>query len=243
MQIFDEGSSVKWIAVLGLAAVLSAGAHADEAEVRKNMQARYPGIPVESVARTPLPGIYEVYAGGIILYTDEKVNYLIAEGRLVEVNTRTDLTAERLRKLRAIPFNTLPLNQSFTIVRGNGKRKVAYFADPNCGYCKRLEQDLLTVNDITVHVFLYPILSPDSVEKSRAVWCARDRAKAWSDWMLKGVAPTAATSCDTPIDKIVQYGKDKGINGTPTLILADGSRVPGAVSAQDLVKLMDEAAK
>ena len=226
-----------------LAGLLAHAAHADEAEVRRNMQVRYPGIPVESVARTPLPGIYEVYAGGIVLYTDEKVNYIIAEGRLVDTNTRTDLTAERLRKLRAIQFNTLPLNQSFTIVRGNGKRKLAYFADPNCGYCRRFEQDLLTVSDITIHVFLYPILSQDSIEKSRAVWCSRDRAKAWSDMMLKGIAPTAAGTCDTPVDKLLQFGREKGINGTPTLILADGRRVPGAIGAADLVKLMDEALK
>jgi thiol:disulfide interchange protein DsbC len=226
-----------------VAGLLSTAVHANEAEVRKNMQARYPGIPVESVARTPLPGIYEVYAGGIVIYTDEKVNYLIAEGRLVDANTRTDLTAERLRKLRAIPFNSLPLNQSFTIVRGNGKRKLAYFADPNCGFCKRFEQDILSVNDITVHVFLYPVLSQDSIDKARAVWCSKDRAKAWNDWMQKGVVPTAAGTCDTPIDKNVQFGRDKSIGGTPTLILADGSRVPGAIGAAELVKLMDEAAK
>jgi len=240
-----RGRILRVIATVCLVAgMLSAAAQASEAEVRKNMQARYPGIVVESVARTPLPGIYEVYAGGIVLYADEKVNYLIAEGRLVDANTKTDLTAERLRKLRAIPFNALPLNQSFTIVRGNGKRKLAYFADPNCGYCKRFEQDLSTVNDITIHVFLYPILSQDSVDKSRAVWCSKDRVKVWNDWMQKGVAPTTAGTCDTtPVDKVVQYGREKGIQGTPTLILADGSRVPGAIGAADLVKLMDEAAK
>ena len=225
------------------AAVLSSACQANEAEVRKNMQARYPGIPVESVTRTPLPGIYEVYAGGIVIYTDEKVNYLIAEGRLVDAHTRTDLTAERLRKLRAIPFNSLPLDQAFTIVRGNGKRRLAYFADPNCGYCKRFEQDLMSVSDITVHVFLYPVLSQDSVEKARSVWCTKDRAKAWTDLMLKGVAPTTPGTCETPIDKTLQYGREKGITGTPTLILADGSRVPGAIDAAALVKLMDEAAK
>jgi thiol:disulfide interchange protein DsbC len=233
-----------WFASLFLVGgLLSAAAQANEALVRKNMQARYPGITVESVARTPLPGIYEVFANGIILYTDEKVNYLIAEGRLVDVNTRTDLTAERLRKLQAIAFGTLPLNDSFTMVRGSGKRKVAYFADPNCGYCKRFEQELLNVNDITVHVFLYPILSPDSVEKARSVWCSKDRTKAWVDWMQKGVPPTAASTCDTPVEKIVQYGREKGINGTPTLIFADGSRVPGMLSAADLAKMLDAATK
>jgi len=218
-------------------------AQANEASVRKAMQARYPGIPVESVTRTPLPGIYEVYANGVIIYTDEQVNYVFAEGRLVDAKTRTDLTGERMRKLQAIPFDTLPLNQSFRIVRGNGKRKIAYFADPNCGYCKKFEQELLSVNDLTVHVFMLPILSQDSVEKSRAVWCSKDRAKAWNDWMLKGVTPTAASNCDTPVEKLVQYGQQKGISGTPTLILADGSRIPGMIPAAELSKLLDTIKK
>lgn len=228
----------------GMAATLWAGvAVAKEAEVRKAMQARYPGIPVESVMKTPIPGIYEVFANGVIIYTDEKVNYVIAEGKLVDAKTRTDLTGERLRKLQAIPFDSLPLNQSFRIVRGNGKRKLAYFADPNCGFCKKFEQELLAVNDVTIHVFLYPILSPDSNDKARAVWCSKDRVKAWNDLMLKGVAPTAPGTCDTPIDKLLQYGQQKGISGTPTLILADGSRVPGMYPAAELNKLLDAASK
>jgi thiol:disulfide interchange protein DsbC len=233
----------KFASICLFAGLLSAVAQANEAEVRKNMQARYPGIVVESVARTPMPGIYEVYANGSVIYTDEKVNYLIAEGRMVDANTRTDLTAERLRKLQAIAFSSLPLDLSFTIARGSGKRKIAYFADPNCGYCKRFEQELLNIKDLTVHLFMYPILSQDSVNKSRAVWCSKDRAAAWNNWMQKGVAPSASTNCDTPIDKIVSYGREKGISGTPTLILADGTRVPGMVSAADLAKLLDAAAK
>ncbi len=216
---------------------------ANETEVRKNMQARYPGIAVESVAPTPLPGIFEVFANGTILYTDVKVNYLIAEGRLVDARSRTDLTAERLRKLQAIPFESLPLQQSFKVVRGNGKRKLAYFTDPNCPYCKRLEQELVNLKDVTLHVFLFPILSEDSVEKARAVWCSKDRAKAWTDLMLKDVALKAPAKCDAPIEKLVQYGQDKGIKGTPTLIFADGSRVPGMLPAAELNKLLDAASQ
>jgi thiol:disulfide interchange protein DsbC len=221
------------------AACVTASAQGIEAEVRKAMQARYPGIPVESVTKTPLPGIYEVYANGTVLYTDEKVNYVIAEGRLVDAKTRTDLTAERLRKLQAIPFDSLPLNQSFKVVRGNGKRKVAYFADPNCGYCKKFEQELLNAKDVTIHVFLYPVLSADSVDKARSVWCSKDRAKVWTDWMVKGVPPSAPGNCDAPVDKNVQYGQQKGISGTPTLIFADGSRVPGMIPAGDFNKLLE----
>ena len=230
-----------WIVGAILALVVTSGcAQSKEDEVRKNMAARYPGIVVESVVRTALPGIYEVYANGSIIYTDEKVNYLIAEGRLVDARTRTDLTSERLQKLRAIAFDSLPLNQAFTIVRGTGKRKLAYFADPNCGYCKRLEKELLSVDDVTLHVFLYPILSSDSLDKARAVWCSSDRAKAWLDWMQKGVVPTGA-GCDDPVTKNVQYGREKGINGTPTLIFADGSRVPGMLPAAELIKMLEAA--
>ncbi len=234
--------SIVWTWVI--AATLASGiAAANEAEVRKNMQARYPGIPVESVSPTPMPGIYEVFANGVIIYTDKDVNYVIAEGRLVDAKTRTDLTAERMRKLQAIPFDSLPLQQSFKVVRGNGKRKLAYFTDPNCPYCKRLEQELVNVKDVTLHVFLLPILSNDSVEKARAVWCSKDRAKAWTDLMLKDIAPKAAANCDAPLEKLVQYGQDKGIKGTPTLIFSDGSRVPGTLPAADLSKLLDVASQ
>jgi len=231
--------------MLGLAlaaACGSVGAQNVEAEVRKAMQVRYPGIPVESVAKTPIAGIFEVYANGVVLYTDKDVNYVIAEGRLVDAKTRTDLTAERLRKLQAIPFESLPLAQAFKVVRGNGKRKLAYFADPNCGYCKKFEQELMNAKDVTIHVFLLPILSPDSADKARAVWCSKDKAKTWNDWMLKGVVPPTPTgNCETPIDKIVQYGQQKGIAGTPTLIFADGSRMPGMIPVADLNKLLDSS--
>ncbi|RPI42455.1 MAG: DsbC family protein [Betaproteobacteria bacterium] len=218
-------------------------AQASEAEVRKAFEARYPGVEVESVTRTPMQGIFEIYANGIVLYADEKVNYLIAEGRLVDAKTRTDLTAERLRKLQAIGFDALPLNDAFTMVRGSGKRRVAYFADPNCGFCKKFERELLNAKDVTIHVFLYPILSNDSMEKARSVWCSKDRAKAWNDWMLKNVVPTAASSCDNPIDRVVKFGRQRGIGGTPTLIFADGTRVPGMIPAGDFNKLLDATAK
>jgi thiol:disulfide interchange protein DsbC len=225
--------------VLAVAALAASVASANEAEVRKNMQARYPNVPVESVQRTPLPGIYEVYANGVLIYTDEKVNYVFVEGRMIDAAKRIDLTEARLRKLQAIAFDTLPLDSAFKMVRGNGKRKVAYFADPNCGYCKKFEQELLAVNDVTIHVFMYPILSPDSFEKSKSVWCSKDRVKAWNDWMQKGVVPTASGACNNPIEKIVEFGRAKGINGTPTLVFADGSRVPGMIPAGEMQKMLD----
>jgi len=235
----------KWVIALLVVAgwMGSSVAYASEAAVQKAFEARYPGVEVKSVAQTPMPGIFEIYANGIMLYVDEKVDYLIAEGRLVDARTRTDLTAERLRKLQAVAFDGLPLKDAFTMVRGNGKRQVAYFADPNCAFCKKFERELLNAKDVTIHVFLYPILSKDSVEKARSVWCSEDRAKAWTEWMLKNVVPMAASSCDTPIDRVVKFGRERGIGGTPTIIFADGTRVPGMIPAADLNKLLDATAK
>lgn len=214
---------------------------ASEAAVKQAMQKKYPGVKVESVAKTPITGIYEVFAGGEVLYVDENVNYMIAQGRLIDVARSTDLTDERLRILTAVKFDQLPLDLAFRMVKGNGKRRLAYFADPNCPYCKRLDQELAKVTDVTVYLFLYPILSQDSYEKAKAVWCSKDRVKVWNDWMLNGNAPATPGSCDTPIEKILAFGRQKGIRGTPTLFFANGQRVTGTIPADQLGKLLDDA--
>jgi thiol:disulfide interchange protein DsbC len=214
---------------------------ASEAAVKQALEKKHPGIQIESVTRTPMSGIFEVYAGGDLLYVDQGANYLIIQGRMIDMTRRVDLTEERMRALTAIKFDQLPLDLAFRIVRGNGKRKMAYFTDPNCTFCKRFDQELEKVTNVTIHVFLYPVLSEDSRVKSDAVWCSRDRGRAYFDMMLKGTAPRAAGKCDTPIDKILAYGKQKGISGTPTMFFADGQRVTGAMPAERLEKLLDGA--
>jgi len=226
---------------LYMALLISGVAVASEAAVKQEMQKKYPGVRVENVAKTPIAGLYEVYAGGEVLYVDENVNYLIVGGRLVDVARKTDLTDERMRALNAVKFDQLPLDLAFRKVLGNGTRKVAYFADPNCPYCKKIEPDLAKLENVTIYIFLYPILGQDSREKSKAVWCSKDRVKVWDDWMLNGNAPKGPGSCDTPIEKILAYGKQKNINGTPTLFFADGQRVAGAIPAERLQKLLDGA--
>ncbi len=232
---------VKLHICLYMTLLISSVAAASEATVKQAMQKKYPDVPVESVARTPIAGIYEVYAGGDILYVDENVNYMIVQGKLIDVARRTDLTDERLRVLTAVKFDQLPLDLAFRMIKGNGKRKMAYFTDPNCPYCKRLDQELAKLTDITVHVFLYPVLSQDSRDKATAVWCSKDRVKAYSEMMLNGNPPKAAGTCDTPIDKILAYGQQQGIRATPTLFFADGQRVMGAIPADQLKKLLDGA--
>ena len=212
-----------------------------EATIRKNIAERLPQLQqIDEVSVTPIPGLYEIRVNGtMIFYTDAEANHLI-EGHLMDIRQRRNLTEERIAKLTALNFDELPLKDAFTVVRGNGKRKLAVFEDPNCGYCKRFERDLEKVSDVTIHTFLYPILGPDSGEKSKNIWCAKDRAKSWQNWMMREQMP-ASTSCDvSAITRNLELGRKHKITGTPTLIFADGSRVPGAINAQQIEKHLSD---
>lgn len=225
-------------ATLGLALT----ATAQEATIRKTLGERIPQLEkIDEVRTTPMAGLYEVRVGTDVFYTDAKGQFLI-QGELIDTKARRNLTEDRINKLTAVDFSALPLQDAFTTVRGTGKRKLVVFADPNCGYCKRFERDLQNVDNITVYTFLYPILSPDSAEKSRNIWCAKDRVNAWNDWMLRDKTPAAA-SCDTAaLQRNLAFGKKYKITGTPTLVFANGVRVAGAASAQDIEKRLTEIA-
>lgn len=228
--------------LLALLATTAMHALAQEATIRKNLAERLPNLPkIDEVSKTPMPGLYEVRINqSDLFYTDEKGDFLI-QGSLIDTKAKVDLTEQRLDKLTAIAFKDLPLKDSFTIVRGNGKRKMAVFEDPNCGYCKKFERDLTKVDNVTVHVFLYPILSADSGEKSKNIWCAKDKGKAFLDWMVRDVTPPTAT-CDTSaIARNVEFGKKMRITGTPAMIFADGTRVPGAIGADRVEKFLTAA--
>ena len=213
-------------ALLGL--VLASSVGADENEVRKGVEARLKS-KVESVTKSGYLGLYEVYLDGHIVYTDEKVTVLF-DGVLLDAKTGLNVTEERLRKLTAIKFSDLPLDRAIKQVKGDGKRVLATFEDPNCGYCKRLARDLQKLDNVTIYTFLYPILSEDSVRKSRQIWCSSDRAKAWNEWMVDGKAPSAKEDCDSSaVIKNQEVGHKLNISGTPTLFFGDGERVPGAV--------------
>ena len=217
--------------VLSLALMLAFGSSvmADEAEIKRGMEAKL-GTKVESVSKAGYLGLYEVYADGNVFYTDEKVTAIIVSGQLIDAKNMKNVTEERVRKLTAIKFSELPLERAIKQVRGDGKRVMATFEDPNCGYCKRLAKDLLKLENVTVYTFLFPILSDDSVRKSKQIWCAADRAKAWNDWMVDGKSPSGREDCDTSaITKNQEFGRKLNITGTPTMFFADGERVPGAM--------------
>ena len=216
---------------------------ADEAQVKKSFESKF-GVKAESVTKAGYLGLYEVYADGQILYSDEKGTVFIVGDRLSLIDAKADrnVTQERLRKLTAIKWSDLPLERAIKQVRGDGKRVLASFEDPNCGYCKRLAKEMQKLDNVTIYTFLLPILSQDSVDKSKAIWCAPDRAKAWNDWMVDGKAPAGKTDCDTSaVVSNQEYGRKLNITGTPTLFFADGERVPGAVPLTQIEEKLAKA--
>ena len=230
------------VALIAATITASLFAGAQEAAIRKNLGDRLPQLKkIDEVTKTAMTGLYEVRVNETdIFYTDAEGNFLL-QGNLIDTKQMRNLTEERVDKLTAVKFETLPLKDAFTMVRGNGKRKLAVFEDPNCGYCKRFERDLQNVDNVTVYLFLYPILGPDSVEKSKNIWCTKEKAKTWQDWMLRNQTPKAASCDTTAIERNVALGGKYKITGTPTLIFADGSRIPGAITAAQVEQHLADA--
>ena len=217
-------------------------AQGEEALIRKTLKERMPHIsPIDEIKRTPMSGLFELRVDGTeIFYTDASANFLI-QGHLIDTKNQRDLTEERIQKIMAVDFKSLPIKDAIVIVRGKGERKMAIFEDPNCGYCKRFERELQNIDNVTVYLFLYPILGKDSVDKSKAIWCAKDQSKAWQDFMLRDQAPNS-TSCDAAaLKRNVEFGQKQKINGTPTTIFSDGSRISGAVEITQIEKMLFSA--
>jgi len=228
--------------------LFAASALANEAQIRRTLEPKLRGAKIEGVQPAPIPGLWEVRfrseEGALrVVYTDAAANYVI-DGNIHELRTNRDLTGERLRKLNAIKFEQLPLDQAVKVQRGNGKRVLAMFTDPYCPACRQFERTLAQVDDITIYVFMYPVIRPQNADHSRAVWCSPDRAKAWLELAAapQPKVPAAAPSCANPVDKLVEAGHKLGVNSTPTLFLANGERVSGGLSADDLKDLLDQTA-
>jgi len=225
------------------AAVLavSCGALAQEAAIRKTLAERLPTLPkIDEVTKTAVPGLFEVRIGTQIIYSDASGEHIFVNGSLIETKTRTDLTEARVEKLLAIDFDKLPLKDAMVQRQGSGARKMAVFADPNCGYCKRFERDLAAIKDVTIYTFLIPILGPDSTTKSRDIWCAKDAMRTWRDWMLDAVVPAKVMgSCDTAaIDRNLDFARNFRITGTPAVFFEDGTRKPGAIARAEVERLL-----
>ena len=216
-------------------------AYASEVKVKEILEKNYPQIgKIEKVNKANILGLYEVITRDQLLYTDEKAQYLII-GNIYDLKAKRNLTEERARKLFAVDFNGLPFDLAIKKVKGNGQRKMAYFTDPNCGYCKKLESELKNIDNVTLHIFIYPIFQ-GSEEKAKGVWCSKDQVKAWDDLMLNNVQPAAGT-CDVPSAKVLELGSKLKLTGTPALIMADGVLIPGYLPAAELEKALEEVTK
>lgn len=230
------------LAAAALAALLIPCAFANEADIRKSVSEFVGPNSVQAIGKTPYGGLYEVQLkSGEVVYTDEKGSFLI-DGQIIDVKRKFNFTAERAKILDRINFADLPLANAIKTVRGNGKRAIASFEDPNCGYCKRFAKELQSLKNVTIYTFLYPILAPNSAEKSKDIWCAKDRSKAWYDWMLEGKIADSP-NCKNPIEQNLALGHKLRITGTPTIYLADGTKIAGMLSGEQLEKAIDNAEK
>ncbi|MCL2831308.1 MAG: DsbC family protein [Betaproteobacteria bacterium] len=209
---------------------------------RKSIETRL-GVKVDSITQSPYLGLYEIFAEGEIIYTDEKASAFIINGTLIDSMTRKNVTQERMSKLSAVNFSELPLERAIKRVRGNGKRVLVTFEDPNCGYCKKMNRELKELDNVTIYTFLYPILSSDSLEKAKQIWCAPGRDKVWSDWIIEGKALPPKSDCDaSAILQNRDYGQKLKITAVPTLFFQNGDRVVGGMPVPALEEKMSSAA-
>ncbi len=228
-----------FVAVFSLFALACGAALADEASVKKELEARFPGLKIDRITKTNMLDLYEVVSGKEVVYTDDKATYLFS-GNLIEVKTRKNITQERVEQLTAVNFKDLPFELAIKTVRGKGTRQVAMFSDPNCPYCKRMDKAVMDMDDITIYTFLYPILAADSAEKAKMIWCAPDKSRAYMDWMLRGRSPAVGKDCDAPINRMVELGRRLGMDSVPVTIMTSGQRIVGA-RVEDLQRLMQTA--
>ena len=212
------------------------------AAVKQLIEAKFPGAPVSNVARSPYFGLYEAQFDDRMIYTDAKVTYVMV-GSIFDADTKLNLTDARLRQLNRVAWDQLPLDLAIKKVKGNGARRLAIFSDADCPYCKRLESEMKTLDNVTVYTFLFPIaqLHPDSARKSALIWCAPDRTKAWDDWFASGKLPNNKGDCATPIAKTALLGQKYRVSATPTLVFADGTMVPGALPLDQLESELKQA--
>jgi thiol:disulfide interchange protein DsbC len=232
------GGWLPLLVMLGASSMAGAAGPPDVAAViRKNLESRFPGAHVLDVSPAEVPGLYEVYLGDQIVYSDAAANYILV-GQMIDTQSKSNLTEARMDDHAKIDFNSLPLQQAIKIVKGDGSRKFAVFSDPDCPYCRQLEQTLVAIDNYTMYVFLYPIatLHPQAPSKAHAIWCAPDRAQAWNQWMHEKKLPPAKSCSGDPVDALQQLGDKLRVNSTPTMYMANGRRIAGAIPLAELEK-------
>lgn len=230
------------LAATMLAGSAYAGDALKETAVMATLKQKYPSTVIKSVSSTNLPGVYEVVMGKNVAYVEESGRYFLF-GHMFDMQTQTDLTEGKImaEQVAKTDFKALPLKDAIKIVRGDGSRKLAIFSDPDCPYCKQLENNIANLTNVTIYLYLFPIdqLHPQAKAKSVGVWCATDQVKAWDGLMRRNEVPTG--QCENPVDRNIALAETMGINGTPTVILPDGSIIPGAPSSAKLEQMLKQA--
>jgi thiol:disulfide interchange protein DsbC len=223
-------------AVLTVSSTPSFAQSAAEQKIKVELQKQLgERAKISSVRSTPVPGLYEIAIGNDVVYADASSRYLI-QGELIDLKTGINLTEQRSHDLNRIKWSDLPLDDALKVVNGNGKRQIAVFADPNCGFCKKLEKSFQQLENVTIYTFLVPLLSADSATKSKQIWCATDRNKSWNAWMLENQTPSGKGDCATPLDRNTSLAKKLGVTGTPAMFFTDGTRIAGAVPLAQIEK-------
>lgn len=200
-------------------------------------------VTVDGVQKTPIAGLYEVRLGSELIYVEDKGRYGLIDGRLVDLKSNRNITQERIDELMRINFADLPLELALKQVNGTGKRVLAVFEDPRCPHCRNLRRELMKLENATIYTFPYPILSQESEDKSRAVWCGgpSDRMKLWNDLVLEGKSPEEPkASCEAPIARLLELGRKLKVSGTPTIFFSNGRRIPGGLSGDRLRQAVEE---
>jgi thiol:disulfide interchange protein DsbC len=212
-----------------------AASDAGVAAITKTLEQKFPGAAIRNVARTPYFGLYEAQVDEQLIYTDSKAAYVMV-GAVYDTESKRNLTEARMRELNRVAFSSLPLDLAIKKVKGNGERKLAVFSDADCPFCAKLETELKGIDNVTIYTFLYPIdqLHPDAARKSRMIWCAPDKTKAWDDFFASGKLPDNNGDCRNPVQVTAELGRKMRVSATPTLVFADGSVIPGALPAAQL---------
>ena len=226
--------------------VIATTAHAGQSEskleaIGNKLRALYPATQFNEIRPSQFEGMYEVVMGKNVGYTDGEGRYFLF-GHVFDMQTRQDLTQQRIDELNKVNFSELPLKDAIKEVRGKGQRKLVVFSDPDCPYCKKLEQELPQLDNVTIYTFPLPLegLHPDAPRKAKSIWCSAKRQSAWHDYLVSNKQPTANTDCANPIDRNIQLGQKLGINGTPTLVAEDGRVMPGAASAEQIENWLNQ---
>ena len=229
---------IKKTLALALASFISTLSLANVDTVKTNLMKQHPNLKIENIQATEMKGIYSGSMDGQVVYVGEDTQHILI-GSMFRLSDQKNLTKDLMLKQNSIDWKKLPLQDAVKTVRGNGKRQIAVFSDPNCPYCKQLETELSKLNDVTIYTFIYPIKT-QSIAVSKQVFCEKDPALAWSNLIAKGIQPSSKKTCANPIERNLSLGKSLALNGTPAIIFSNGFKVMGAYPAQEIEKMWQE---